>query len=242
MSGDDMRYAICNIAYYIWHIAYGPFHPLETVIWKMIFRSISEGDIPQLVWVMVETRGSVAGTTSPAALRALCRDACRNRKPPCLMIVIAEEERGIAGYVVAVIGGADYWRGFARRHPLAAARILWKRAIKRFVRLWRATPPTPRPVASPAPVAISASESGRTWQDRGLNIARVQQIAVHPYYRGRGVGTRLYEQLFATARRLGVNRVDAHIDLNNDASVALHRRSGWTVVKLRGHFFATIAI
>ncbi|MGH9934794.1 MAG: GNAT family N-acetyltransferase, partial [Blastocatellia bacterium] len=162
---------------------------------------------------------------------------------PCLMIEIAEEERGIAGYVVAEIGGADYWRGFVRRHPLAAARILWKRAIKRFVRLRRATPlergrratpPPPRPVASPA------NDSERTWQDRGLNIARVQQIAVHPEYRERGVGTRLYERLFDSARRLGVNRVDAHIDLNNDASVALHRRSGWTVVKRRDYFFATI--
>ncbi|MGH9839389.1 MAG: GNAT family N-acetyltransferase [Blastocatellia bacterium] len=198
----------------------------------MNFRTIAKRDIPMLVRVMVETRGSIARATAPGVLRALCRDACDHHPPPCLVIVLAAEERGIAGYVVAEIGGAEYWKAFAKRHPLAAAKILWKRAIKRFKRSRQATSPAPPPAASPA--------SDRKWQDPGLHIARVQQIAVHPEFRGRGVGTRLYEQLFAVVRPLGVSRVDANIDADNAASVALHHRSGWRVVELPDHFFATI--
>ncbi len=200
----------------------------------MNIRRIAESDIPELVRVMIQTRGSIARATAPAILRALCRDACRNRQPPCLVIVVAEEERGIAGYVAAEIGGAAYWKAFARRHPLAAAQILWKRAIKRFKQSLRPAPVQPPQATSPV------TECGRTWQDPGLDIARVQQIAVHPEHRGRGVGARLYQQLFAAVRPLGVNRVDAQIDADNAASVALHRRSGWTVADRRDHFFATI--
>src|SRR5262245_32322899 len=169
----------------------------------MDIRNIAESDIPELVGVMSETRGSVAQATDPAILRALCRDACRNRKPPCLVIVVAEEERGIAGYAVAEIGGATYWKAFARRHPLAAAQILWKRVIKRFKRSSRPAPVQPPREASAwppketSPVTEPARMWDRTWQDQGLHIARVQQIAVRPSHRGRGVGARLYEQLFA---------------------------------------------
>ena len=43
---------------------------------------------------------------------------------------------------------------------------------------------------------------------------------------GRGLGTRLYEELFARLRRLDVHAVIAVITLPNPASVALHERFG----------------
>src|SRR5215813_11940500 len=155
----------------------------------MDIRNIAERDIPKFVGLMSETRGSIAQATAPAILRALCRDACRNRRPPCLVIVVAEEERGIAGYVVAEIGGATYWKAFARRHPLAAAKILWRRAIKRFKRSSRPAPVRlpretfARPPKETSPVNETARMWDRTWQDQGLHIARVQQIAVRPSHR-----------------------------------------------------------
>ncbi len=45
---------------------------------------------------------------------------------------------------------------------------------------------------------------------------------------GRGLGTRLYEELFARLRQLDVHAVIAVITLPNPASVALHERFGLT--------------
>jgi ribosomal protein S18 acetylase RimI-like enzyme len=196
------------------------------------YRRLEPQDIARLIPVMTATRGSIARATAPGILRAFCRDACQRRRPPCLVIVIAEETPDLAGYVVAEIGGEEYWRAFARRHPLAAARILWKRARKRFHR-------AAQPVVQPAALPVE-SPPDRGWQDSGRHIARVQQIAVHPDYRGRGVAARLYAELFAALRPLGIARADANIDADNEASVALHRRTGWTVVARGTHYFATI--
>ncbi|HUY28307.1 MAG TPA: GNAT family N-acetyltransferase [Candidatus Binataceae bacterium] len=47
---------------------------------------------------------------------------------------------------------------------------------------------------------------------------------------GRGIGTLLYDALFSALRGEDINRVVAGITLPNDASVALHRRFGFTAV------------
>jgi ribosomal protein S18 acetylase RimI-like enzyme len=194
------------------------------------YRTVDYSDIPQLVEIMRLTRASIARATSPRVLSAFCRDACARRRPPCLTIVIAEQVSGIAGYVVSEVGGQAYWRAFARRHPLAAGMLAWKRAAK----------PGSRHAASATIEVLAAQNEGRTWQDPGLHIARIQQIAVHPDCRGRGVATELYRQLFAALEPLGVTRVDANIDLENTASLRLHEQSGWQVIKRGNHYFATI--
>lgn len=45
---------------------------------------------------------------------------------------------------------------------------------------------------------------------------------------GRGIGTMLYRALFEALRSEDINRIVAGITLPNDASVALHRRFGFT--------------
>jgi phosphinothricin acetyltransferase len=47
---------------------------------------------------------------------------------------------------------------------------------------------------------------------------------------GRGIGTMLYRALFEALRSEDINRFVAGIALPNDASVALHRRFGFTPV------------
>ncbi|MEM7230236.1 MAG: N-acetyltransferase family protein [Planctomycetota bacterium] len=50
---------------------------------------------------------------------------------------------------------------------------------------------------------------------------------------GRGVGTALYDMLFAVLRAQGFRTVTAGITLPNDASVALHRRYGLEQIGVR---------
>jgi phosphinothricin acetyltransferase len=47
---------------------------------------------------------------------------------------------------------------------------------------------------------------------------------------GRGLGTALYSGLLDTLRADGFHRVFAIIALPNDASIALHRNLGYTVI------------
>jgi phosphinothricin acetyltransferase len=64
--------------------------------------------------------------------------------------------------------------------------------------------------------------------------AYVTTVAVSVYCApeatGQGVGTRLYEQLFAALDGQGLHRAVAGITMPNEASLALHRRFGFTEI------------
>ena len=53
-------------------------------------------------------------------------------------------------------------------------------------------------------------------------------IYLHPDYCGRGVGRAMYTRLFAILRTLGYVQVYACITADNQASIALHKRFGFT--------------
>lgn len=55
-------------------------------------------------------------------------------------------------------------------------------------------------------------------------------IYVDPAHHGRGVGTKLYEQLLDLLRAQGIRMALAGATLPNDASIALHRRCGFIQV------------
>ncbi len=55
-------------------------------------------------------------------------------------------------------------------------------------------------------------------------------IACHPHATGKGIGSRLYEELFALLAIEDVNRVVAGITQPNEASNALHQKFGFKVV------------
>lgn len=55
----------------------------------------------------------------------------------------------------------------------------------------------------------------------------VDEIAVHPAYRRRRIGTALYDAFGAWARAAGVRAVLTRLDLDDGAALALHRRVGF---------------
>lgn len=65
--------------------------------------------------------------------------------------------------------------------------------------------------------------------------------------RGKGVGSKLYNQLFLSIRTYGVHRVLSGIALPNDASIALHKCFGFREVgvfneyaKKNGHYISSV--
>jgi predicted GNAT superfamily acetyltransferase len=57
----------------------------------------------------------------------------------------------------------------------------------------------------------------------------VDRIVVAASHQGRGLGSQLYDDLFAHARRIGVERVTCEVDSNppNEASLRFHARYGF---------------
>lgn len=55
-------------------------------------------------------------------------------------------------------------------------------------------------------------------------------VYVHPHFRGKGVGKKLYTALFDSIRKLGFHYAYAGITLPNDASVALHKACGFSEI------------
>lgn len=62
------------------------------------------------------------------------------------------------------------------------------------------------------------------------DVAYVHFIGVDPARRGKQIGRRLYERFFEAAQAAGCRHVRAVTSPRNDASIAFHRRVGFTVL------------
>lgn len=85
-------------------------------------------------------------------------------------------------------------------------------------------------VAEERGVVLGYAASG-TYRPRPA-YSSTREVSIHltDAARGRGVGTALYDDLLARVRADGVHTVLAVVALPNPASVALHRRCGFTSV------------
>ncbi len=61
----------------------------------------------------------------------------------------------------------------------------------------------------------------------GNGRAYLYALRVMDMFRGQGIGTRLYEQLFAELKKMDIHAIIAGISLPNEASVKLHERLGF---------------
>jgi ribosomal-protein-alanine N-acetyltransferase len=67
--------------------------------------------------------------------------------------------------------------------------------------------------------------------------AYVQNIAVVPDHRRRGLGARLLTALLDDARRRGFTKVGLEVRVDNDAAIALYERFGFRRVGLRRRYY-----
>lgn len=72
----------------------------------------------------------------------------------------------------------------------------------------------------------------RWFSDRYESFLYVDRIVVSPDTHGKGIGKRIYNDLFAIAKLLGVAQITAEINTKpaNDVSLKFHQRMGFTEV------------
>lgn len=80
-----------------------------------------------------------------------------------------------------------------------------------------------------APGLDYASENYRWFSERSAAFLYVDRIVVHPRLRGSGLGTALYQRVFARGRQQGAVEVTCEVNLQppNPGSMAFHRRMGF---------------
>lgn len=67
----------------------------------------------------------------------------------------------------------------------------------------------------------------RYFDNRGMRPLFVQELATHPDYQGRGVGTFMLEQVEHLARMRGCTHLVLEVAENNDAALGFYRRRGF---------------
>jgi ribosomal protein S18 acetylase RimI-like enzyme len=125
-------------------------------------------------------------------------------RPDRLLILIASAGPEVQGFLVVLRAPWDYWWGFLSRHPLLALRI-GAHALRR--------------------AELTADEIPSRWHADTSGFQRILMIAVSASCRRGGVGRSLYTELFAR----GQQNCMALVSPGNQASMALHRATGWSI-------------
>ncbi|MFC6836702.1 ribosomal protein S18-alanine N-acetyltransferase [Halomarina ordinaria] len=61
----------------------------------------------------------------------------------------------------------------------------------------------------------------------GHDVGHVKDIAVHPEFQGRGIGTTLLERALATLAAVGAGSVKLEVRASNEEAIRLYRRHGF---------------
>lgn len=92
--------------------------------------------------------------------------------------------------------------------------------------LWHYNPPTRRPVLGYAGMWLLVDDG------------HIATIAVHPGWRGRGLGEMLILSLLERARARGARRATLEVRVSNQGAQTLYHHVGFEVVSRRRHYYA----
>jgi ribosomal protein S18 acetylase RimI-like enzyme len=190
---------------------------------------------PALVAMLGRLGVRLGGTDHPAVHRAVCAGAVGGDVR--VLALVAEFDATPAGFVVATLDTARYWRSALLRRPPLLARVVTTRLAARLARRpahasvsdRSAARDRERPDALP-PIA-PAAEAPLRWDDPAPDLAKIGFIGVLPEFRRRGVGEALYAALLDAARARGARAVLARIASDNIASLRLHHAAGWRLFR-----------
>ena len=65
----------------------------------------------------------------------------------------------------------------------------------------------------------------------------INNVAIRPALRGQGIGTQLFQRVFAEARRLGARRATLEVRASNEAARRLYERLGFYVAGTRPNYY-----
>jgi ribosomal-protein-alanine N-acetyltransferase len=67
----------------------------------------------------------------------------------------------------------------------------------------------------------------------------INNVAIRPEYRGRGIGTAVMRHVLAEARRLGAKRATLEVRASNTLARRLYERLGFYVAAVRPHYYSS---
>lgn len=70
-----------------------------------------------------------------------------------------------------------------------------------------------------------------------LDEGHIMNVAVHPAFRGRGIGQLLVERVMADCRDRGAAFVSLEVRVSNEAAIGLYRRLGFTGTGTRRRYY-----
>ena len=165
--------------------------------------------------------------------RAVLRDCLRSLN---LLCIVAARGDAVVGYVLAVPNWKRFQRTFMLRHPLLAAEAV----AKRLGRL-AAAKNRPAPGGDAGPATSCAEDEGAGPEPRAT--CRILYVGVDRAHRSSGIGSGLYAALRKQLEEGGVDWIEACIAEQNVASLRLHNRTGWSIVRRSGGgFVATLNV
>jgi ribosomal-protein-alanine N-acetyltransferase len=70
-----------------------------------------------------------------------------------------------------------------------------------------------------------------------LDEIHINNVAILPALRGRGIGTQLMRRVFDEARRLGARRATLEVRASNEGARRLYERLGFRVASVRPRYY-----
>ncbi|HCN38530.1 MAG: GNAT family N-acetyltransferase [Ignavibacteria bacterium] len=115
-----------------------------------------------------------------------------------------------AGYLIIIKDFNRYKKSFIVYHPIVSFYLILKRYSLR--------------------IKVKSSSYNQIWSESNETIAKVINIHVFEEFRGLGIANMLYENAFKDLKSMGVKRLDASLNINNNSSLRLHKKSGFLEV------------
>lgn len=119
-------------------------------------------------------------------------------------------ENKIAGYLIIIKDFNRYKKSFIIYHPIVSFYLILKRYSLRNL--------------------VKSASYNQNWAESNETIAKVINIHVFEEFRGLGIANMLYENAFRDLKSMGIKRLDASLNINNNSSLKLHQKSGFSEV------------
>jgi GNAT superfamily N-acetyltransferase len=198
----------------------------------LTYRLAAEADGPRLLALLAELRVPVAGSTSPAAQRALVRATGDAR----LVLMLAESDARLAGVGIGVLDPQRFWRALALRNPVLVMEripaLIRRRLRRRATQAGEAADPAGLAALLSPPSTLDSATSSPA-------IGQVALVLLHPDLRRRGDSPAFLRALLDELHRRGATRMVARIARSNIASVRMCRAIGVSVEDRGATLFAT---
>lgn len=159
-----------------------------------------------------------------------------------MYLISAEVDGAYAGFVFGHTLGPQFWRLFARKHPIHLPELVWTALQMRFGgNAGSGSKPSlngSKPVDLESQItALKIPTLPQAWAPAGIGNGFIPLLFVNSDHRGYGVAPRLLDQLSEEMFREGAKCVEAHVDLPNLSSVRAFQKAGFEVYRMATNDF-----